>query len=317
MSPLATAATESVKIEKVNYSRYGECYKLTNGDAEVIVTKDLGPRIISYKLKSGSNILAEMGDNTGAKTSYGYWHHWGGHRVWAAPEVNPRTYWPDNDPIKVEVVGNDTVVATPALETGTHLQKQMIIKLDAKGTGVTITHKITNKDVWPIELAPWGLTIVAGGGTTIIPQEPFISHDDRLLPARSMTLWNFTDMSDPRFTFGQKYVRLRTDESRKNPQKVGVADKLGWAGYLLGKNLFIKRFPYIEGANYTDFGCNFETYTEGNFMEVESLGPLTKLEPGETATHVERWFLFDNVNAGNTDESIDKAVQPLVKQTNL
>ena len=177
-----------------------------------------------------------------------------------------------------------------------------------------MTHILTNKGMWPIELAPWALTIVKGGGTTIIPQEPFVSHDDKLLPSRSLTLWGFTDMSDPRWNFGKRYIRLSTDKLN-DPQKIGAADKQGWAGYLRDKTLFIKRFPYVEGARYADYGCNFETYTAGDFMEVETLGPLTKLGPGESATHVEHWFLFKDVDAGTTEDTLDKAIAPLVAKT--
>ncbi len=150
-----------------------------------------------------------------------------------------------------------TMHLIPPFEVHTHIQKEMIVKLDPSGTGVTITHKITNKNVWPIELAPWGLTIMRGGGVTIVPQEPFKSHMEELLPARPMVLWGYTDLSDPRWTFGKKYVRLRTDENLAHPQKIGVANKREWAGYLRENTLFIKRFPYIEGAKYPDYGCNF------------------------------------------------------------
>jgi len=64
----------------------------------------------------------------------------------------------------------------------------------------------------------------------------------------------------------------------------------------------VKRFPYIEGATYPDCGCNFETYTAGDFMEVETLAPLTKLQPNESVTHIEQWYLFnvEGVDAGAT-----------------
>jgi hypothetical protein len=214
--------------------------------------------------------------------------------------------------VNVEPAGTDAVKFAAPLETGTHIQKEMTVKLDSAGAGVTITHKITNKDIWPIELAPWALTIVRGGGFTIIPQEPYISHANALLPARPMVLWNYTDLSDSRWTLGKKYILLRTDENLTYAQKVGVANKRGWAGYLRDKTLFIKRFPYIEGASYPDYGCNFETFTNGSFMEVESVAPLVTLEPGQSSEHIERWFLFKDVNAGETEESLDKAISPLV-----
>ncbi len=313
---ISGGAFGAVKIEKTKYSRYGNVMKLSNGTVDVMVTTDLGPRVIYYGFAGGTNALAELGPDSVVKSELGEWHPWGGHRLWAAPESMPRSYWPDNDPVKVETIGADTVRAIPNPETTTNLQKEMMVTLAPDGTQVTVTHKITNIGMWPIQLAPWALTIVKGGGTTIVPQEPFIPHGEVLLPARPLVLWNFTDLSDPRFTFGSKYVRMRTDENIKDkPQKIGVADKLGWAGYLRDGQLFIKRFPYIEGATYPDYGCNFETYTDGSFMEVESVGPLTTVEPGKEVTHVERWFLFKDVKPGATDDSLDAALKPLVEKT--
>jgi hypothetical protein len=122
-------------------------------------------------------------------------------------------------------------------------------------------------------------------------------------------------MSDPRWAFGRKYVRLHTDEKLTEPQKVGVANKQGWAAYLRKDTLFVKRFPYVEGAVYPDLGCNFETYTAGNFMEIETLGPMIKLDSGQSAIHVETWYLFKGVKAENTEASIDANILPLVAKT--
>lgn len=307
----------TVKIDKVKFPNFGECYRLSNGTVDVLITLDLGPRVISYGFTGGENVLAELGPDAKVATPWGDWHPWGGHRLWHAPEVLPRSYVPDNGPVDSEIIGKSTVRVAPPFEEATGIQKHIHVSLDHDGTGVTLTHILTNKGIWPVELAPWALTIMKGGGTTIIPQEPFVSHDDKVLPARSMTLWGFTDMSDPRWTFGKRYIRLKSDTKLTDPQKIGVADKPGWAGYLRDKTLFIKRFHYVEGANYPDSGCNFETYTAGDFMEVETLGPLAKLEPGESATHVEHWFLFKDVNAGATEDSLDKAITPLVAKTGI
>lgn len=315
LSGTAIAATNSVNIEKIEYPKYGSCYKLTNGTVDVLVTLDVGPRIISYGFCGGENNLGVLGPDAVTKTELGEWHPFGGHRLWHAPEVMPRSYIPDNGPVTAEVIGNSTVRVAPPLEDATNIQKAMMISLSREDTRVTITHTLKNKGLWPIELAPWGLTIVKGGGTTIIPQEPFIPHSEKLLPARSIALWNFTDLSDPRFSFGKRFIRLRTDSKiTGNPQKIGVANRQGWAGYLRDKTLFIKTFPFDECSTYPDFGCNFETYTDGDFMEVETLGPLTKLDPGDTATHVEHWHLFNDVDAGETDESLDKALSPILKK---
>ena len=309
---IGATANAQVKIDKIPFFNQPNCYRLSNGDVEVIVTSDIGPRIIGYRFPGGENMLAELPDAV-VPTAFGDWHPYGGHRLWAAPEVMPRTYYPDNSPITAEP-GKDSIRLIEPTEPPTGIQKEMLITLDATGTRVTILHKLTNKGIWPVELAPWALTIVNGGGTTIIPNEPFVSHDDKLTPARSMTLWGYTDFSDPRYTFGKKYTRLHTDEKLNDPQKVGFADKLGWAGYLRKDILFVKTFPYMEGKEYPDNGCNFETYTAGTFMEVETLGPMVKLEPEQSVTHEEHWFLFKDVKAGSTEDSLDAAIKPLIER---
>ncbi len=54
---------------------------------------------------------------------------------------------------------------------------------------------------------------MAPGGRAIYPQEPYISHTEYLLPARPMVLWHYTDLSDPRFQLGDRFLRLSTDDA--------------------------------------------------------------------------------------------------------
>jgi hypothetical protein len=149
----------------------------------------------------------------------------------------------------------------------------------------------------------------------IVPQEPYRSHDDYLLPARPLALWHYTDLSDRRWRIGKKYIRLKTDATLAEPQKVGIGNKQGWAAYLRNRTLFLKRFPWIDAAAYPDFGSNTETYTAGSFIELETLAPLARLAPGESAAHTERWFLFRNVTVTESEQSVDTALLPLVATT--
>ncbi len=311
---LIQGAHSAVIIEKTNYSHYGAVTKLSNGTIDVMVTTDVGPRVIFYGFSGGKNMLAELPQSEPNKTKWGDWHAYGGHRLWTAPEGMPRSYYPDNSPVKVTEVPNGATFTAPA-EEPTSVQKKMTVTLALEGAGVKIDHEVTNIGEWPVEFAAWALTIVRGGGTTIFPQEPFKAHGEVLLPARPLTLWNYTDMSDPRWTFGKKLVQLRTDAGRDSAQKVGALVTAGWASYLLEGDLFVKRFPYIAGATYPDYGCNFETFTKGTFMEVETVGPITKLQPGESVTHDERWFLFKDVKPGAGEDALEAAVAPLVQST--
>lgn len=311
---LMASSRAEVKVEKVTYFNQPNCYKLSNGIVEVIVTTDIGPRVIRYGFPGGDNVFAELPDG-GTKNELGVWKAWGGHRLWTAPEAMPRSYSPDNSPIEYKIEGNHTIRLIQPVEPRTGIQKEMTVTLDEKGTRVTVHHRLTNRNLWEIDVAPWALTIMNGGGVTILPQEPYRAHSEYLLPARPLVLWYYTDLSDPRWALGKRYIRLRTDSAIKEPQKIGIANKQGWAAYHRNKTLFIKRFAYQEGANYPDYGCNNETYTAGSFMEVETLAPIHHLKPGESAEHVERWYLFPNVDIGASEAAVDTAIRPLIEQT--
>lgn len=274
----------------------------------------MGPRIVRYAFNGEENILGEVPEAE-VETELGVWKPLGGHRLWAAPEAKPRSYAPDNETVAVELEGERAIRLTAPTEAATGLQKEMRIALDLEGTGVEVRHKITNRNLWAIETAPWALTIMNGGGEAIFPQEPFRAWSEYLLPARPLVLWHYTDLSDPRWTFSRDYIRLRSDETLSEPQKIGLLNKQGWAAYLRRQTLFIKRAPYLEGATYPDYNCNFETYTAGSFIEVESLAPLQRLEPDEFAEHTERWFLFRDTGATATDESLRAALKQPLAQT--
>jgi len=273
---------------------------ISNGEAELVVTTGAGPRLLSYRLRDGENILG-LWPGVAQANDLGTWKPYGGHRLWAAPEEMPRTYYPDNDPVEYEIIGDHAAILRSPTERITNIQKEMRITL-GDGPDVAIQHLITNRGIEQVELAPWALTILRPGGTVIIPQEPFRSHDEALLPARPMALWYFTDLTDTRYRIGKRLLELRCDAQLESPQKIGVLNEQGWAGYYSSPLLFVKEFDYRAGAAYPDYGCNCEAYTAGNYLELESLGPMEMLQPGETATHRERWRLFDNVTLSKNDE---------------
>jgi hypothetical protein len=152
---------------------------------------------------------------------------------------------------------------------------------------------------------------MAPGGLAIAAFPPRGSHDEILLPTNPLTMWAYTNFSDPRWTFTQKYVTLRNDPANKEPQKAGLFNPKTVGAYLNNGTLFAKRSEAPGNSeHYPDFGCSFETFTNHAFLELESLAPLIDLKQGESATHVEHWSLARNV----TLESInDSALDALLK----
>jgi hypothetical protein len=109
-------------------------------------------------------------------------------------------------------------------------------------------------------------------------------------------------------------LTLRQDPNNNDAQKLGLFNPDTWAAYLLNGEVFVKRTKADASKTYPDFGCSFETFTNDEFLEIETLGPMTKLPPGQTVEQVEHWALFRNVKlAGLTDEDLDRLLLPLVK----
>jgi hypothetical protein len=279
-------------IEKTEYQGFPNCLSISNGDAKLVVSTDFGPRVLHYALDGGENILG-WHPEAAVKTELGSWKPYGGHRLWLAPENMPLSYAPDNGPVEYEVDGDLSVTLTQEIEARTRTQKQIVLTLDAEGSGAIVHHRITNNGRSALNVSAWALTIMRPGGEAVVPNEPFKPYNsENLLPVRSMALWSYTDFTDPRWSFEKGLIRLRVDENVHSQQKFGVLNKQGWAAYRCSNLLFVKRFDFIDRATYPDMNSNTEIYTAGSFIEVESLSPLKQLQPGDTISHTERWELF-------------------------
>jgi len=304
------AQAQGVQMEQVAYGGCAHCVKLSNGSIELIATTDVGPRLIRLGFAGGQNLFKEYAEMLG-KTGGGEWRIYGGHRLWHAPEAKPRTYWPDNAPVEHAWDGR-TLKLVPPPETDCGIQKEMEVTMDPAGARVTVLHRLTNLNQWEVELAPWALTVMATGGRAIYPQEPYIPHTEYLLPARPMVLWHYTNMADPRWVWGEKCFQLKQDPSATTPQKVGFLNKQGWAAYYLKGEVFVKQFEPVPDASYPDYGCNTETFTNGDMLEIETLGPLTSLAAnGASVEHTEVWSLH-KLDLGEGEAEIVAKVLPLV-----
>lgn len=295
---------------KIDYGGWPNCIKISNKEIELIVTTDIGPRIVRFGYINKQNFFYLVPDHLG-KIGGEEWRIYGGHRLWHAPEAMPRSYNPDNERVEFSIYDN-SIKLTQAKENSTGIVKEMEITLSHDKNEVTVLHRFINQNLWDIELAVWPLSMLARGGRAIIPHEPYGEGNDFLLPSRSLALWQFTKMNDPRWIWGEKYIQVKQDPMFTSEQKIGITNKQGWTAYYLYGEVIIKRFDFNPDAVYPDYGCNNEIYINGDFLEIETLGPLTKLAPGGTVEHTEHWLLT-KATADESEESIDANMLPLVK----
>ncbi len=278
-------------MEKIAYGGWPNCYRLANDTLELVATTDVGPRLIRCAFTGGDNLFYEAAGQLGL-TGGEAWRLYGGHRLWHAPEEPPRTYYPDTQPVRIQEFGGFVRLTQP-VETTTGIQKEMDLLLAPTGARLTLVHRLTNRSLWPVTLAPWALTVMAPGGQALVPLPPPGVHGEVLLPDRSLVLWPYSDLTDSRWRWGADYIGLRQEPGRPEPQKAGLGGPLpGWLAYERQGQLFVKQSPVQPAATYPDRGCAIELFTDGEMLELETLGPLTTLPPGGSVEHVERWYLF-------------------------
>ena len=121
-------------------------------------------------------------------------------------------------------------------------------------------------------------------------------------------------MSDRRFGWGQKYITVKQDPAYTTPQKIGALAPDGWAAYARDDHLFVKTFDFVPGATYPDGGCSPEIFLNHEMVELETLGPLTRLDPGECIEHKETWHLYRDISAPASESDIEETILPIVRQ---
>ena len=102
-----------MKIEHTAFGGWENCLRIANDHAELIITLDVGPRVISYQhLPGGKNVLKVNADELG-KSGEAKNVNRGGHRFWLSPE-GERTFFPDNSPVTYEQLPNGVRLINPA-----------------------------------------------------------------------------------------------------------------------------------------------------------------------------------------------------------
>ena len=84
-----------ITFKEKEYKNFGKCLEISNGIVDLLVTLDIGPRIIRYGFCGKENMFYEDIDrlthnkSDELKEVYGddaVWYLYGGHRLWISPE---------------------------------------------------------------------------------------------------------------------------------------------------------------------------------------------------------------------------------------
>lgn len=251
-----------------------------------------------------TNLLVDLQHLAPVPTPYGDFHFRGGHRLWHAPESMPRTYAPDTGELIITEAPNGVILETKT-EPGTGIRKKIEIQLDTARPSAIIKHTLINDGLWPVELAPWAITQFRLGGTVILPMPVGNADPAGLLPNRQFSLWPYARINDPRLQWDDQFTLFKADAIMP-PFKMGYFNPHGWMAYWMDGTLFRKTFNVKTEMLHPDNNCNAEIYCGDQFVELESLAPLEKLDTNTSVTHTEIWDVFTSL------DSLPKEAQQLL-----
>ena len=270
-------------MKKVTFEGWKNCIELNSGDFKLIVSTEVGPRVMGGFVGDSQNIFF-VDPRFAGQTGGDKWINYGGHRLWHSPELKPRTYAPDNGKATAKELEDGSVMFSAGTEPSTGIHKSITIKPLGENK-FRVEHRLRNDNPWEIELAPWALSVMAPGGTAIAPLN---KAPKALLPNSFFSFWPYTDLADERFTFGHDFLLVKQVPGM-TATKIGFNCENGWIAYANKGTLFIKSFEYYVDAEYPDNGCSIEFYSCSSMLEAETLAPLYAISQGEEILHVEEW----------------------------
>lgn len=280
--------------------RYGRCAHIEFSTLKIIVTLDLGPRIVHFGIDN-KNLIFEDKNETITKDSSALfsvddplWRLYAGHRIWKSPEYDD-TYYPDNVKCDYEIVQDGIIIKSP-IEKKNNIQKILDIKV-ITGNKIRILNKIVSFSEESKEIACWAITAFKAGGclsinTNDVPENQF-------LPNRNIVLWPYSSILDKRLRLGDEKIEILASKNKKYedvPFKMGVLIKdEPIVSYSLGKHIVTKKIndkTRINPIGFVDRDCNIEIYTNNKMIEIESLSSLYNLEKGDEIILEEEWEII-------------------------
>ena len=304
-----------VSVKETLYPGFGKCLVISNAHMEVYVTIDLGPRIIKCNLTDRENLMFNDPDrmfNLDVSKAFGdgeTWYIYGGHRMWVSPENDPLSYYPDNNKVVYIQTANGAVFQ-PAAQKVNNVVHEIEIVMESDKPKMDVIHRLKNVSDTVITGAIWALSVMDKTGIAIVPQP---QEDTVLLGNRILALWPYTDMSDKRIFWGDKYIALKQIPGFEKKFKLGINNTSGWVAYINHGYALVKTYaPNHPDGRYPDFGVSTEVFTNQFFLEAETLSELCDIQPDATISHTETWTLIDNVEKPIFDnKSIERAVETL------
>lgn len=291
--------SDVVCVEDVSYRGWCNCIKLSNSEVSVIVNPTYGGQILYFGLNEAkenalwadslvngwtiSEYLKERRSPDSGRFDIGperiteHLHD----SIWAGP------YQPivEEDAVRLQSLESRTM--------GIRVEK--IYRLDRKKPVLHVRQKMTNISHREVEYCFWTRTLLPSGGIYYCDARTDTAH-----PAAYSEMSLLNDSLLPTLPSADR-VHYANNIFTAYPggeveYRYGINSTTGTFCYLRNHLLYVKQNAYVSNGKYDcNAGINFTNmiYFCNQFIEMEPLSPIVKLQPGESYQYDEVWSLYN------------------------
>ncbi len=293
----AKPAAAEEGVSRVQVLNYSNCIELKNATTRVVLGHQTGGRVLIYE-QQGKNVLflSEKEANWDSTYKTPAKEITAG-RLDVGPElVSQRgpTLW--SGLWKAEITGPRAARLTSAVDPKSGFRITRDFKLDGLSSKLTIAQTVENAGQETTRHGFWSRAFAHHGGIAIVPITPSSSRYPK-----------FYTMGEDQTRVNQKpedpMVRREGDflivDGPPAFPKLGFDSMAGWLAYQTRQDqLLVMRYPVYPDRVYAEVtGMTLSVWHPQKdripACELEPIGPMEILEPGQRASFTVQWWLFE------------------------
>ena len=287
-------AEDSDKARVVTYHGYTQAIELKRGNARAVLCPQAGGRVLEFSVEGKNAMFLDEDEKNWqpgkpGPASAGRFDYGPELTVIAHPKI-----W--SGEWSGEITGAHSAKLTSPREeaAGIQLVREFSLVTHNKSVGLSCKQTMINVSKEVREVCHWGRSFSPGGGICVIPlgnrPSRFPSKYAMYEESAIINVRNKDDLIRERDGF------LEILAPPRKP-KLGFDVQAGWLGYVMPNNtLFVKRFATYPDRVYNEAaGLTLSVwYPTGPRIELEPIGPRERLQPGESASFTEDWWLLSH-----------------------
>lgn len=282
----------------VRESGYDNCVELSNGDTRVVLEPNVGGRVLRYQYKGAEALFQDAAED-------GVLHDPQGTRRLTPTagrfDIGPETTLPRHPTLLLgrwtaEITGPRSARLTSQRDPELDVVLTRDFTLAAEGSHLVCTQTIRNVGRERRRVFHWSRTLATPNGICFVP----LSAQSRYPRGYAVYVPNPATPRSGAIDFrpaDEPNIRVREGVLEflgvpANP-KYAIDPDVGWMAYLTRNHLlFVKKFPVYPERVYGEIAANSACiYYHARFCELEPIGPVEDLAPGQSASFTEDWWL--------------------------